>query len=159
MIIRNATKDDVREVIDMGVQLQEESKEFEPLLIFDWQASYDHYAKELENKQARIIVACDSGGTITGYQYSYLTILDYLSENNRECILEAIYVKPEFRGRGIARALVQSAEQWAVREMKADRIKAGIYVGNEASEGVHVKGGFTPYYTEYIKYVDEPDSL
>lgn len=155
MIIRNATKDDLPEVIDMGARLQEESKEFELLLTFNWQESYDHYTKELENKQARIIVACESDGMLTGYQYSYLTLLDYLSANNRECIMEALYVKPEYRGRGIATALVKQAEQWAITEMKADRLKAGIYAGNEASERVHKKAGFMPYYTDYVKIVSK----
>lgn len=136
----------------MGEQLQYESQEFEPLLVFDWQGSYDHYEKELQNKNARIIIAVDTVAGIVGYQYSYMSVLDYLGEKNRECTLEALYVKPSFRGKGIAKELVQNAEQWAVHDMKADRIKAGIYVGNTASEIVHLNSGFTPYYTEYIKF-------
>lgn len=151
MTIRIATVDDLKTIIDMGSQLQNESKDYEPFLTFDWQQAYDHYQKELSSDNARIIVAIDAEGDIAGYQYSYVTTLDYLSKKNRECIFEALYVKPEYRGRGMATELLRSAERWAVRDMKVDRIKAGIYSGNVASEAAHRKDGFQPYYTEYIK--------
>lgn len=149
--IRNATNDDLDAIINMGEKLQNESKNYEPLLTFDWQQSYDHYRKELENSSARIGVAVDADGVVAGYQYSYISTLDYLATANRECVLEALYVKPEYRGKGIAKELVKGAEQWAISEMKVNRIKAGIYAGNRASETVHLKDGFVPYYTEYIK--------
>ncbi len=138
----------------MGKQLQDESRDYEPNLTFDWQQSYDHYLKELGNKEARIIVAIDPSGVINGYQYSYMSTLDYLAQDNRECTLEALYVKPEYRNKGIAKALVQDAEQWAITKMKASRIRAGIYTGNTSSEIVHIKNGFNPYYTEYIKLIN-----
>lgn len=149
--VRTATENDLNAIIDMGEQLQNESKDYEPLLTFDWQQSYDHYRKELENNSARISIATDNDGVIAGYQYSYISVLDYLATDNRECTLEALYVRPEYRGKGIAKELVENAEQWAISEMRVNRIKAGIYTGNRASEQVHLKDGFVPYYTEYIK--------
>ena len=153
MVIRDATHDDLGAIIDMGEQLQNESREFEPLLLFKWQNSFDHYAAELRNQNAKIIVADDPVAGIVGYQYSYMTTLDYLARQNNECTLEALYVSPDFRGQGIAKELVQHAERWAINEKKADRIKAGIYVGNTTSEAIHIKAGFTPYYTEYVKVI------
>ncbi len=149
--IRIATRDDLVSIIDMGEQLQNESKDYEPLLTFDRQQSYDHYSKELVNNSARIIAAVDSDDVPVGYQYSYISVLDYLSTDNRECVLEALYVKPEYRGKSIAKELEKNAEQWAISEMKVNRIKAGIYAGNRASEHVHLKDGFVPYYIEYVK--------
>ena len=150
--IRNATYDDLKTIIDMGEDLQNESREFEPLLVFKWQDSFDHYATELRNQNAKIIVAEDPTAGVVGYQYSYVTLLDYLERQNTECTLEALYVSSDFRGQGIAKELVRHAERLAIDEKKADRIMAGIYVGNAASEAVHIKDGFTPYYTEYVKF-------
>ena len=155
--LHTATVADLDEVIAMGEQLQEESKPYEPLLVFDREQSHNHYRKELSNEMARIIVAVNESGELVGYQYSYVSVLEYLAEANRECVLEALYVKPDYRGKGIAKLLVQNAEYWAVTEMKANRIKAGIYSGNVASEQVHLKDGFVPYYTEYIKYPNKSE--
>lgn len=151
MIIRTATLDDLPAIIDMGERLQRESRGFEPLLTFNWQQAYGHYSEEMSNENAKIIVAVDADGALLGYQYSYVVTLDYLPEKNRECTLEALYVKPECRGKGVGSELVRRAEQWGVEEMKVDRIKAGIYADNVASEAVHLRAGFRPYYTEYIK--------
>lgn len=149
--LRTATPDDLDALIAMGEALQDESRTHEPLLSFDRQQSRDHYAKELQNPHAKITVALDENSTVIGYHYSYVTTLDYLHAHNRECVFEAVYVQPEYRGKGIAKELTKDAERWAFETMDADRIKSGVYVGNAASEELHTREGFVPYYTEFIK--------
>lgn len=152
--IRKATKTDLNRIIELGGMLQKESKEYEPTLLFDEQSAYTHYQGELENDNA-LIIAAITNDEIVGYQYSFITILDYLSRGNIECTLEALYVLPEHRGKGIAKQLVNTSERWAIEEKRVNRIKANIYSGNTASEQLHLKRGFTPYCTEYIRYVNQ----
>jgi GNAT superfamily N-acetyltransferase len=153
MEIRNATAADLEAIINLGEALQNESKDYEPLLVYNREESLKHYTAELDNKNAKIIVAIDDR-KIVGYQYAYVTVLDYLSKNNRQCTLEAIYVLPDYRGRGIAKSLITSSEQWAIQEKYVDRIQAGIYAGNAASEIAHEKVGYKAYYTEFVKYIN-----
>lgn len=150
---RQATDKDLDDIIRMGAQLQDESRDYEPHLLFDTQKSYYRYKEELNNSQARIIVAETDDGKLAGYQYSYIQLLDYLEKDNRECVLEALYVEPEYRGNGIATLLIEESERWAGSVMGVERIKTGIYAGNHASEALHDKKGFRPYYSEYIKFI------
>ncbi|HMI09953.1 MAG TPA: GNAT family N-acetyltransferase [Candidatus Saccharimonadales bacterium] len=148
--IRSAKHEDLNRIISMSEGLQAESRQFEPGLTFNADEAMSYYASELKNDAAHIIVA-ERSGSIVGYQYSYIEVLDYLADKNRECHLEAIYVEPQLRGLGIAARLLEEAERWAVEEQHADRFKAGIYASNTASEKLHEKYGFKPYYVEYIK--------
>lgn len=154
MNIRLATIQDLDEVISMGEELQNDSRKYEPRLTFDREASFNHYKNELQNPDARIIVACDEDGLLMGYQYSYKQTVDHLSDKNIECVIEALYVLPICRGRGIGLALVKDIENYAISEWKVNRFKANIYSQNEQSISLHKKEGFIPYCTEFIKYVD-----
>ncbi len=152
MTIRTATELDLQTIMKLGEALQDESRDFEPLLIFDMASSLQHYSEELTNKDARIMVAIVND-EIVGYQYAFVEVLDYLSENNRQCTLEAIYVLPNYRGQGIAKSLIADMEHWAIVDMGVDRIRANIYAGNTVSETIHEKDGFSAYNIEYIKRI------
>ena len=150
--IRHAKQEDLEKVIDLGHDMFVAEKAFEPRLTFDRNESLSHYMEELGNNDALIIVA-ETTGEIVGYQYSYITELDYLEGNIKECHLEAIYVEPEYRHHGIAEVMMDKTEEWA-RQRGAKRMKAGIYNDNVASRKLHEKHGFSEYYVEYTKPLD-----
>jgi GNAT superfamily N-acetyltransferase len=141
----------------MGECLQEELRKYEPNLVFDFKKSLKHYRDELKNQDALIIVAINSEDVLMGYQYSYITKLEYLINSKKECVFEAIYVNSFSRGKGVGKALMRYSEKWAIDEKKVDRIKANIYFGNLESESLHVRNGFKPYCTEYIKLINSND--
>ncbi|MEI7917975.1 MAG: GNAT family N-acetyltransferase [Candidatus Saccharibacteria bacterium] len=148
--IRKATASDIETIIDLGSMLQDESKIYEPNLIFDRKSAIEHYSAELNNDDALIIVA-EADNKIVGYQYSYITHLDYLSTKNIQCTFEAIIVLPEYRSIGIGKKITTVSENWAVNDKKANCINATIYSGNIVSEQLHLKTGFRPYSIEYVK--------
>lgn len=149
---RKAAKDDIAAIIELGEKLQNESKEFEPRLNFNKDEATDHYTKELYNDDALIIVA-ENDKKIVGYQYSFIKRLDHLDSDNLECTFEAIYVIPEQRSKGIAKKLMNFSENWAINDKKVNRIKSNIYAGNTKSENLHLKNGFAPYCSQYIKII------
>ena len=150
--IRKASIKDIETVIDLGSMLQDESKIYEPNLNFDRKSAIEHYSAELNNDDDLIIVA-EIDNKIVGYQYSYVTILDYLDSQNIQCTFEAIILLPEYRSKGIGNQITTVSEKWAVEDKKVNRIRANIYNGNNASEQLHLNDGFKPYSTEYIKYI------
>ena len=150
--IKDAAKEDLHSIIDLGELLQVESGVYEPDIIYNRQEAYNHYLSELKNPNARIIIAIDDE-KIVGYQYSFIEDLNYLSTNNRQCTLEALYLLPNARNNGTGRKLVEEAERWALEDMKANRIKANIYVGNTASESIHINEGYKPHNIEYLKLI------
>lgn len=56
--------------------------------------------------------------------------------------LEGIYVLPEFRQQGIARALVQACEEWA-RGRGCRQLASDCELSNSGSLAWHLKAGFT----------------
>ena len=148
--IRKATIEDIAKIIELGEKLQNESKEFEPNLIFNKDEATERYTNELQNDNALIIVA-EENKEIIGYQYNFITELDYLSHDNVECTFEAIYIIPEQRSKGIGKKLMDFSENWAINDKKVNRIKSSIYSGNIKSEKLHERYGFKPYNTEFIR--------
>lgn len=148
--IRRAAEKDISDIIALGRMLQNESRAFEPELIFDQEEAYRHYKKELTNDDAFIMVA-EADSKIIGYQYSYIKALDYLKKNNLECTLEALYVVPDCRCRGVASKLISEAENWAIHIKNVARLKANIYTGNTPSENLHIQRGYSVYCSEYLK--------
>jgi aminoglycoside 6'-N-acetyltransferase I len=55
--------------------------------------------------------------------------------------LEGWYVRPEFRGRGVGRQLVEAAEDWA-RARGCTEMGSDTDLGNTQSEAAHRRLGF-----------------
>ncbi len=154
IVVRKALHSEIEYIISLGQMLQNESKDYEPLLTFDKNSAISRYRQELINDNALIIVAIINK-EIVGYQYSFIHKLDYLMSNNLECVYEAIFVLPKWRSQGIARKLISFSENWAINDMHADRISAYIYSNNIASEMLHKSLGFEPYNIEYVKKINK----
>ena len=152
LTIRKANIEDITKIIDLGEKLQNESKEFETNLIFNKDEAMERYKNELQNDNALIIVA-EEDKEIIGYQYNFISELDYLSHDNLECTFEAIYIIPEQRAKGISKKLMAFSENWAINDKKVNRIKSNIYSGNIKSEKLHEVYGFKSYNIEYIKLI------
>jgi GNAT superfamily N-acetyltransferase len=61
-----------------------------------------------------------------------------------------LFVRPEARRAGVARALLQEAERIA-RECRASYIMLSVLTGNRSAEAAYSRAGFVPYATELIK--------
>lgn len=55
--------------------------------------------------------------------------------------VEGIYVKPEYRGRGVGKAMIQYAEQWA-QEQGCVELASDALLENTASHAFHARVGF-----------------
>lgn len=150
--IRKATLNDLGELISMGRSLHDVEQQFEPLLIFSTQEAEKHYTEQLENENAYFLIVEESEHVL-GYLYGHVDMVDYFSTDSPEAEVEVIYLKPESRGRGVAKLLVDKFIVWA-KEKKAFRVKGGIYNENEPSKNLFLKYGFTPYHTTYTLELD-----
>ena len=68
---------------------------------------------------------------------------DYVQGTHSSTVgyLEGIYVTPEWRGKGIAKALVAHAKTWTM-EQGCSELGSDVIYGNEASLAFHKKVGF-----------------
>ncbi len=63
------------------------------------------------------------------------------TESSPVAFLEGLYVRPEARRRGVARALVARVERWA-RERGCSELGSDTPLGNSASQAMHSALGF-----------------
>lgn len=132
----------------MGEKLHFVEKEFEPLLIFSVDEALKRYSRELNNDNALFLLAEENNKAI-GYLYSHTDKIAYLDTKQPECVIEAIYIEKEFRGKGLVKLLVEQTISWA-KSKNVFRIRAGIYAKNTFSQSAFLKLGFIPHHTTYV---------
>ena len=99
-------------------------------------------------------VAVDEQGRPAGFaEVSVRT--DYVNgcHHRPALYLEGIFVRPESRGRGIARALCAAAEQWG-REHDCCEFASDVYIDDSDSLAAHAALGFEE--TERVVYFRKP---
>ena len=89
-----------------------------------------------------VLLAVERTGEPIGF--AELTIRAYAESclTNRVAYLEAWYVAPDCRRRGVAQSLVMAAEQWAIRKGCTEFASDTRY-DNEIGEAAHKSCGFT----------------
>jgi len=87
-------------------------------------------------------IASDTQGQATGFAEVSLRT-DYVNgcRHRPALYLEGIFVQPQFRGRGIARALCAAAEQWG-RDQGCREFASDVYIDDENSLAAHAGLGF-----------------
>lgn len=87
-------------------------------------------------------VALDGSGTVTGFAEATLRV-DYVEgcETSPVAYLEGIYVRPEVRKQGIARALVATIADWG-RAQGCTEFGSNALIDNLASHAFHTALGF-----------------
>jgi ribosomal protein S18 acetylase RimI-like enzyme len=68
----------------------------------------------------------------------------------RSGYVTTLVVDEAFRGRGIARALLDEAERFT-REQGLASLGVGVLAGNAAAEGLYQRFGFEPHAIEMVK--------
>jgi aminoglycoside 6'-N-acetyltransferase I len=89
------------------------------------------------------LIARDEAGLALGFAEAALRH-DYVNgcETSPVAFLEGIYVRPEVRGRGVARKLVAAVEAWAVG-LGCTEFASDAAVDNAGSHAMHKALGFT----------------
>jgi orotate phosphoribosyltransferase len=96
-----------------------------------------------------VLLAVDESGAVVGFVE--LSIRPYVDgcATDRVAYLEGWYVVPDRRGRGIGRALVDGAEEWA-RSKGCSEFGSDALLDNDISRAAHLALGFEE--TEQIRY-------
>ncbi|WP_083226594.1 aminoglycoside 6'-N-acetyltransferase [Methyloligella halotolerans] len=104
----------------------------------------------MESEDSAGFIAKTEDGVAVGFAEVALRY-DYVNGCGRPPVafLEGIYVVPDWRGKGVARALVGAVESWSgvkgVTELASD-----VLLGNTTSQGMHQALGFEE--TERVVY-------
>ena len=99
---------------------------------------------------AAAFLACDGSGLAIGFAEATLR-RDYVNGTGSSPVgfLEGWYVTPQWRGRGVGRALVAAIEDWT-RQQGCSELASDALLDNTASHAAHAACGFEE--TERVVY-------
>jgi aminoglycoside 6'-N-acetyltransferase I len=101
----------------------------------------DRYFAGDRREPAEVLLALTADPAPAGFaELSIRNIVDGCS-TDRVAYLEGWYVVPEFRRKGIGRALIQAAEQWAIRQGCME-FGSDAEIDNDVSHAAHLRSGF-----------------
>ena len=102
----------------------------------------DEFTELLKSEEAACFLACEAGVPV-GFAQCQLRH-DYVEGTQTSPVgyLEGIFVRPEFRHRGLAKQLLGACENWA-REKGCTEFASDCEMGNGASLNFHLSMGFT----------------
>ena len=101
----------------------------------------DEFAEILKSEEAACFLACEAGVPL-GFAQCQLRH-DYVegTKNSPVGYLEGIFVRPEYRGRGLARRLLKACEDWT-KERGCREFASDCELENDASLQFHLRMGF-----------------
>ena len=105
-----------------------------------------YFAGQLREPLEVLIAVDDADGADAGRALGFaeLNIRDHAEgcDTDRVAYLEGWYVTPDARRRGVGRALLRAAEDWA-RAQGCVEFASDVELGNDASAAAHGRLGFT----------------
>jgi aminoglycoside 6'-N-acetyltransferase I len=100
----------------------------------------ERYLSGDRREPAEVLLALDNGAAIGFAELSIRNIVDGCC-TDRVAYLEGWYVVPGLRRKGVGRALIQAAEQWAVNQ-RCTEFGSDSEIDNAISHAAHVRAGF-----------------
>jgi len=99
------------------------------------------------------VIVAELNGEVIGSGYARITqSKDYL-KHDRHCYLGFMYVKPEYRGKGVNNLVLQALKQWA-KSQGINELRLEVYNDNQPAIRAYEKAGFTPNLLEMRMGID-----
>ena len=150
--VRAATRDDLQQLIGLWRELEAVQRRFRlyPAAVDAEARITASFLAAIEGPDAEILLACEDEEPIG----MALVRLDHPSRSSDEVAAELmrVVVRPDRRGSGAGRALVEAAERWA-KERGVRTLVAAIFVANEPSRSFWRAVGFEPWVERMMREV------
>ncbi|RKE55797.1 GNAT family N-acetyltransferase [Sphingobacterium detergens] len=137
---------------------QAQENEIDVLLEFEQgivaaERSYDETLKEgefhyydllelIKSAEAEVLVAA-IGNQIVGSGYAKIVDAKPYQKYAKYVHLGFMYVRPEYRGQGINKLILEALTNWA-KEQKISEVRLQVYDQNESAKKAYSKAGFKP---------------
>ena len=138
--ISKAMLNEISEINDMLTDLiQDERKNYDSNINENYKVQ-EFYEKLIDNEDKIILVARDND-IILGYVYGFIQDNGNLF-NNKIAKLDALFVKEQYRGNGIARSLMREFINWAKKEEVA-YVELSVCKDNTNAINLYENEGFS----------------
>lgn len=150
--IRRHTRDDIETLIALAERLAESHRALDPRR-FNWTADLpgayrDWFERALTDPKRGVFVA-DQGGAPVGYAMCELLDEDTAMWSPAHTFIHDLFVAPEARRTGAARALVEAVAEWARAEGRP-QIRAITALDNTAAADFFTGAGFRAAVVERV---------
>lgn len=105
----------------------------------DVEAANSFLAERMQNKESVIFIATDENGTIAGFTQLYPLFSS--TRMKRWWLLNDLFVKPSFRGKGYAKLLIERCKALAIATHAAG-ISLETEISNHIGNGLYPEVGF-----------------
>lgn len=139
IFIREAISEDIKEINNMLTALIQDEKQYDENINENYLVE-NYYEQFLEKKDSCIIVAKNERNNIMGYGFGFIVNYGTVYDN-KVSQLDAIYIKPKYRKRGIAKKIVQHFTKWS-KDNKVSYIELKVCKNNSSAINLYENEGF-----------------
>lgn len=147
---RPARREDVPSLLEFEQGIIRFERPFNPTLKPDPISYYD-VAGMVEDPSIEVVVAVD-GDLIVGSGYAKTIIASEYITPRKQAFLGFMYVRPEYRGRGINKIVMDELLAWAKKEGHTE-VRLTVYSENESAIRAYEKVGFEGLLLEMRKEI------
>jgi GNAT superfamily N-acetyltransferase len=154
ILTRSATVEDLDTLLQFEQGIVTAERPFDPTLKAGEIHYYDLKALIL-SLDSEVVVAV-AGEEIVGSGYAQIRPGKDYNAHEYFAYLGFMYVKPEFRGRGVNGLVLDALTSW-IRSQGISEIRLEVYAENETAKRAYEKAGFTPNLLEMRINLEEID--
>ena len=131
--IRRATLKDIKEILPVWGELAVFHSTLDPAFTpsAQWPREYGTYLRSLMTRDDAIALVARDAREIVGYAVGRVTMLPPFFEQRYRGYIHDVFVKPQFRRRGVGRRLVDAILQW-LRQQEVLLVELTVATNNEA---------------------------
>ena len=143
--IRKAQESDIEILLTFEQGIVEAERPFDNTLK-EGEVNYYDLSALIQSPKAEVLVAVVDD-EIVGSGYAKILTAEPFRKFKEYAYLGFMYVKPEFRGKGINRQIVNSLIDWA-KTKELTEIRLEVYDKNVLAKNAYTKAGFKPNLVE-----------
>ena len=144
-VVRTALAEDLEVLLEFEQGIIEAERPFDST-IKEGEIHYYDLGQLIESPNAEVVVA-EIDHQIIGSGYAVIRNAQAYLKHSRYAYLGFMYVKPEHRGKGINRAILEALKQWVISQ-KITEIRLEVYDDNDIAKNAYQKAGFKAHLLE-----------
>ncbi|HEY4325617.1 MAG TPA: GNAT family N-acetyltransferase [Mucilaginibacter sp.] len=140
--VRTATLDDLETLLGFEQGIISAERPFDPTLK-DEQISYYSTEQMITAPHIEVVVA-EVGGELVGSGYARIEASKPYLKHQNHAFLGFMFVKPEYRGKGINQKIIEALKQWSLAQ-NITEMRLEVYDENLPAVRAYKKMGFSKH--------------
>ncbi len=140
--IRQATETDIDVLLSFEKNIVADERLFDSTLK-EGEIHYYNLIELIRSDDAKVLVAVINK-EIVGSGYAKILLAKEYEDCNEYAYLGFMYVKPDFRGNGINKRILNKLIEWA-RKRNISEVRLQVYDENVIAKNAYLKFGFKPH--------------